>query len=309
MGTPTSPLNWDDLRFVLAVSRAGSLLAAGRLLGVDHTTVGRRVEAAEEALGLRLFTRTNAGYVPTADAERLLGPIEQIEQGVLRVERGAQAQQGGLEGTVRVTSPETLGTHYLAPRLAAFRLEHPGLTLELVPAGEVLDLSRSEAQLAIRTFRSKTEGLVLREVAVVTYGLYASPGYLRRQPWKAAGDLARHAWLSSPPSAGEIEQRWLQRLAPGAAPSFVSPVSAALLGAARASAGVAILPRYLGDAEPGLRFLDAPDPPTEKLYLTVHKDLRKTPRVRALLDFLVGAMEEDGARFRGRPSDRRPRRS
>ena len=102
-------MNWDDLRFVLALARSGSLARAAKALAVDHTTVGRRVDAAEAALGLRLFTRTTTGYVPTADAERLLAPMKQVEEAVLAVERGALANDDALAGTVRVTSPESLG--------------------------------------------------------------------------------------------------------------------------------------------------------------------------------------------------------
>jgi hypothetical protein len=97
-------MNWDDLRFVLALSEAGSLARAAKALAVDHTTVGRRVEAAEASLGVRLFTRTTTGYVATADAERLLGPMKQVEDAVLAVERGATASRDTLEGVVRVTS-------------------------------------------------------------------------------------------------------------------------------------------------------------------------------------------------------------
>ncbi|WP_181233359.1 LysR family transcriptional regulator [Enhygromyxa salina] len=297
-------MNWDDVRFVLAVSKAGSLLGAAKALGVDHTTVGRRVDAAEAALGVRLFTRTTRGYVATADAERLLPSMAAVEQAMLGVERSAHAQHEGLVGSVRVTSPETLGTHYLAERLAGFGLLHPGLHIELLPAGEVLDLSRREAEVAIRTFRSELDGLVLRRVAVVTYGMYASVEYLKLRRLRSAGELAEHAILSGTPDANAAEPKWLERIAPGVVPRFVSTLSTALVAAARASAGVAILPRYLGDAEPSLRYVAMPHEPSETLWLTVHRDLRATPRIRALLDFLTSTMKADAGLFRGQPPGR-----
>lgn len=293
-------MNWDDLKFVLAVAQAGSLLAAGKKLGVDHTTVGRRVDAAEDALGLQLFVRTNAGYLPTADADRLLGSMGRVEAAVLDVEREAAAQQGGLTGRVRITSPETLGTNYLASRLVAFGQDHPGLSLELLPAGQVFDLGRREAELAIRTFRSKTEGLATKRAATVSYGFYATRAYLKRRPLRGPEDLASHAIFSTPPATGEIEHQWLSRLAPDVELAFVSEVSTALLEAARSSAGVAILPRYLGEADPSLRHVPMPSPPTEALWLTVHRDLRRTPRVRAVIDFLTKVMKDDAVLFRGR---------
>ena len=295
-------MNWDDLRFVLMLAKAGSLARAAKVLGVDHTTVGRRVEAAEVALGVRLFTRTTTGYVPTADADRLLGPMKQVEDAVLAVERGALANRDALSGTVRVTSPETLGISYLAPRLATFGLAHPGLSIELLPGGELLDLSRREAELAVRPFRSLKESLVVRRVAEVSYGLYAAAEYLARRPVKTARALRDHPILTSVPGPGAVETRWLKRLVPDAAPTFTSTLSLALVGAARAGAGVAILPRYLGDAEPTLCHIAMPDEPREGLWLTVHRDLKRTPRVRALLDFLASTMKDDADRFRGRAS-------
>jgi DNA-binding transcriptional LysR family regulator len=293
-------MNWDDLRFVLALSEAGSLVRAGKALGVDHTTVGRRVEAAETALGVRLFTRTTAGYVPTADAKRLVSPMKQVEAAVASVERGARAHGGKLEGTVRVTSPETFGVAYLAPRLAAFGRAHAALTIELVPAGEVLDLGKQQAEIAVRLFRSAQESLVVRRAAAVAYGLYASHTYLAQHPLRSRESLCEHPILSAS-GAKDIETVWLRRLCPGAKPVFVTPLSLALVGAARASAGVAILPRYLGDSEPELRHLPMPDEPAEPVWLTVHRDLKETPRIRAVLDFLGAALKKDAALLRGAP--------
>lgn len=291
-------MNWDDLRFVLALSNAGSLARAAKKLEVDHTTVGRRVEAAEAALGVRLFTRTTTGYVPTADADRLLAPMRQVEEAVLAVERGAQATRGGLEGTVRVTSPETFGIAYLAPRLAAFGRSNPGLLIELVPAGEVLDLGRREAELAVRLFKSKHEDLVVRRAGSVAYGLYASRAYLKRHPVKSPEALADHPIMSAPePNA--IEATWLARLNPRIEPTFFSTFSLALLAAVRASAGIAVLPRYLADGDTSLRHLPMPDEPSEPIWLTVHRDLRRTPRVRALLDFLASCLSDDAALLSG----------
>lgn len=293
-------MNWDDLRFVLAVARAGSLARAARTLQVDHTTVGRRVEAAEAALGVSLFTRTTTGFVPTADADRLLESMKQVEDAVLAVERTAEAHAHGerLEGVVRVTSPETFGVSYLGPRMATFGLTHPGLTIELMPAGEVLDLGRREAEIAVRMFRSQRESLVVRRAGEVMYGLYASRSYLAEHPLESRDALNRHPTLSAP-EANAIEALWLKRLNPRAQPSFVSTSSLALLAAAKASAGIAVLPRYLGDGEPTLRHITMPDEPSEPIWLTVHRDLQATARVRALLDFLAATLKQDAALLKG----------
>jgi DNA-binding transcriptional LysR family regulator len=293
-------MNWDDLRYVLAVSKAGSLARAAQALRVDHTTVGRRVAAAERALGVSLFTRTTTGLVPTADADRLLLSMHGVEEAVLAVERSAQ--RDALEGNIRVTSPETFGVSYIAPRLASFARAHPGLTVELVPAGEVLDLGRRQAEIAVRMFRSQRDGLRVKRVGAVFYGLYASETYLARQPLRSRETLHEHALLGAP-GARDIETVWLRKLNAKARPTFVSTFSLALLAAARASAGVAVLPRYLGDAEPTLRHIAMPHEPepSEPVWLTVHEDLKATPRVRTLLDFLATTIARDAPLLRGTP--------
>lgn len=301
-------MNWDDLRYVLALARAGSLARAAKALQVDHTTVGRRVEAAETALGVRLFTRTTTGLVPTADADRLLEPMRQVEESVHALERAADARVDRLEGKVRVTSPETFGISYLAPRLAAFGIEHPGLVVELVPAGEVLDLGRREAELAVRPFRSKHESLVVKRAGSVAYALYASRVYLARHPVRSREALADHP-IAGSPADGEVEATWLRRLSPRARPRFLSTSTLTLLAAARASAGLAVLPRYLGDADPTLRRIPMPDEPVEPLWLTVHRDLREAPRVRALLDFLAATIAADAPLLAGSAGASRRRRA
>lgn len=298
-------MNWDDLRYVLALSTHGSLARTAKTLGVDHTTVGRRVEQAERALGVRLFTRTSTGYVPTGDAERLLADLRGVEDAVLGLERSASARKSTIDGTVRVTSPETFGCVYLAPRLATLRQAHPGLSIELHSTGKVLDLARREADVAVRMFRSRHESLVVKRAGALGHGLYASKDYLARRPLKRVSELTDHALLASEPGPGALDARWLERLAPGAKPALVCDLSMALLEACKAGAGVAVLPRYLGDREPALTHLTSSlgamvEPPLETIWITVHRDLRATPRVRVVLDHLAKALAADVTLLAGR---------
>ncbi len=296
-------MNWDDLRFVLALAQAGSLARAAKALRVDHTTVGRRIDAVEADLGVRLFTRTTTGYVLTAEAETLLPEIERVEASVLALERGARARSDSVEGLVRVTSGETFGGTYLAPRLAAFGREHPGLTVELVTGGVILDLARREADIAVRFFRSPHESLVVRRAAEMAHGLYATPGYLGRKVPKKPGDLRGHRILTSAAehgSAAVAEAAWVERLTGGATPAFVSNLTVALLEAARAGAGIAVLPRYLGDADPSLQHVPMPDEPREPIWITVHRDMKQARRVRVVLDFLSECFKRDRALLLGR---------
>ena len=286
-------MNWDDLRFVLALSRAGSLLQASKVLEVDHTTVARRIESIEAALGVRLFTRTTTGYVATSEAEGLLPEISQVEEAVLAVERGARAQDASVRGTVRVTSGETFGICYLAPRLAILGREHPGLTVELITGGEVLDLARRDADVAVRFFRSHHENLVVRRAGELAHGLYASKKYLTRRPLESEDDLRNHPILTSSPGPRVVEAAWVARLTQGARPAFVTNMTLALVEAARAGAGIAVLPRYLGDPDPALRRIPIENEPTEAIWVTVHRDLKHTRRVRVVLDFLNQCLKAD----------------
>jgi DNA-binding transcriptional LysR family regulator len=292
-------MNWDDLRFVLALARAGSLARAAKELRVDHTTVGRRIDAAEADLGVRLFTRTTTGYVPTAEAEGLLADIQDVETAVLTLERGAHAKQGAIEGTVRVTSGETFGACYLAPRLVALGQQHPDLTIELVTGGAVLDLARREADIAVRFFRSQHDNLVVRRAAELGHALYASTAYLAKHPIGSAEDLAKHRLLTPAPGRDVVECAWLDKLTGGARAAFMSTLTMPLVAAAVAGAGVAVLPRYLGDPEPSLRRIPMPDEPTEAIWITVHRDLKQTPRVRVVLDFLNDCLKTDRALLLG----------
>jgi DNA-binding transcriptional LysR family regulator len=293
-------MNWDDLRFILAVANTGALNRAASTLGVDHTTVGRRVAAAERALKVTLFTRTPGGYAPTRQAQRLLAPMREVEAAVLSVERGASADRATLEGTVRLTAPESLGIGYLAARLERFHRRYPGLTVELLPSGQVLDLGRRQAEVAVRFFRSLKERLAVRRVARVGYGLYASHAYLARRPVRSLAGLKDHPLLAPARDPSAADAAWLEKICPRVRPALVSPVSLALAAAARASAGVAVLPCYLGDADAALERIAAPGAPQETVWLTVHRDLRQSPPVRALLDDLVESFTADAALLEGR---------
>jgi DNA-binding transcriptional LysR family regulator len=297
-------MNWDDLRYVVAVYKAGSLTKAAKQLKVDHTTVRRRIEALEAALGVPLFARTPSGYVATSELERLLPEVRAVEASVLALERSAFAQLDAIEGVVRVAAPETFGACYLAPRLALFSAEHPGLTIEVITGRSVLDLSRREADIALRFFRTSYENIVTKRAGTVTHGLYAARSYLAKHPVTnaAAGeplDLRGHRVLTSFTEPGAVEAVWVTELLAGEPPAFVANFTVSLLEAARAGAGIAVLPHYLGDRESTLHHLPVGNEPQETLWLTVHRDVREASRVRAVLDFLTQSLRRDRALLLG----------
>jgi DNA-binding transcriptional LysR family regulator len=286
-------MNWDDLRFVLALSNAGTLARAARALKVDHTTVGRRIEALEENLGVKLFTRTATGYVRTAEADALLPDMKRVEDAVLALERNAHARDDIVTGSVRVTAGETFGACYLAPRLAHFGREHSGLTVELVMGGDVLDLARREADIAVRLFRSQHADLVIKRAGELAHGLYAAKTYLAKHPVKNALTLADHPLLTASPGPNIVEALWLEQLSGGAQPAFVSNLTMALVAAVREGAGIAVLPRYIGDADNTLKHIKIQAEPRETIWVTVHRDMKQAPRVRLVLDFIHACLKRD----------------
>jgi DNA-binding transcriptional LysR family regulator len=293
-------MNWDDLRYVLALAEAGSLARAARKLKVDHTTVGRRIEALEVDVGIQLFTRTTNGYTLTREAEEFLPDIRQIEANALAIERNAQARSQGITGTIRITASEALGSRYVAPRLAAFSRKHPEVSIELVTAVHALDLARREADLAIRLFRSRHEYLVVKRVADFGYALYASEEYLARRPMpKGPADLAKHDVVNlGLPLPAPNEATWLADLAQGARTALMTNSTAVALGAALGGAGITLLPCFMADIEPTLRRIPMPDEPTRSVWLTVHKDLRSAAPIRAMLDFLSTMFRADAELLR-----------
>jgi DNA-binding transcriptional LysR family regulator len=293
-------MNWDDLRYVLALAEAGSLARAARKLKVDHTTVGRRIEALECDVGILLFTRTTNGYTLTREAEELLPDLREIEANVLAVERSAHARHRAIKGTIRVTASEALGSRFVAPRLAGFARKHPDICVEFVTAVHALDLARREADVAIRLFRSRHEYLVVKRAGDFGYALYASEEYLGRRPAPMSpGELVKHDLVNLDlPIPPPNEASWLEELGKGARIALITNSTAVALGAALGGMGITLLPCFIGDAEPKLRRIPMPDEPTRSVWLTVHKDLRQSPAIRAMLDFLTEMFRADAELLR-----------
>ena len=177
-------LDWDDLRFFLAVARRGSLTTAAKDLRVAQSTVGRRLSSLETNLGARLLHRTPDGYTLTLAGHDVLRQAERVEIEALGVERSVGGRDAKLEGVVRVTCTETMAAHVLAPCFAALQEIHSGILVELMPNPNVLSLSMREADIAVRLVRSNEHDLVVRRIGLIAFGLYASPD-LPGTPWRA----------------------------------------------------------------------------------------------------------------------------
>lgn len=276
-------MNWDDLRVLLALTRSGSLSATARELGVDHSTVARRIGALETDLRVKLFDRLARGYAPTTEGEEIAELARRVEDGVLAIERHAFGQAGEIAGLVRLSAPPAFASHFLAPRLMGLRRSMPKLVVELVGDIRAVSLTRREADLAIRLNRPEDEGLVTRRLGSIGYGLYATPAYLDGH---APADWA---FIGYDESLGYVpQQRWLQDVADGRPFVFRANDLVSLLAAVRADGGIAAIPHFLGRPDPGLVRIPAPNAPEPReMWLLVHRDLRRSPRVRAVMDALI----------------------
>ena len=285
-------LDWNDLRFVLAVAREGSMSAAALQLGVAQPTVGRRLAALEAQLGAKLFQHLPTGQALSSTGQRLIAHAERMEQEALSVERVAAGRDAGLRGRVTITASEWLIGAVLGPALGPFSEAHGELELELLADVRHLSLTRRDADIALRPSKFEQQGVVQRRVASVSFGLYASDGYLAKhgQP-NFAAQCSGHSLIAMSESLTKIpDLGWLKQVAARARVAVRTNGRAPMATMAQSGLGLACLPRFMGDATPGLRLLHPPVAgPERPLYLGAHRDTLETPRVRASVDFLSRA--------------------
>lgn len=288
-------LDWDDLRTFLMIARHRTLSAAARAMQVQQPTMGRRLEALEQRAGATLLQKTPGGYVLTPAGEAVLATVERIEAETQTVERLIAGKDLRIEGTVRLTTVETMAAEVLSPILGAFRLDHPAVRVEIVAATRSLSLTKREADVALRVAPFSQSDLVARKVGHLGYGLYASPAYVERHgALDLNGDADGHSLILTEPDLLETpEMRWLRSLVPNASVSVVSNSRLIHRAAAREGMGLACLARYLGDSDPRLLRLPVPDreAPVRDLWLGLHADMRHMPRIRTFADAL-----QDGLR-------------
>ncbi|MFT3916703.1 MAG: LysR family transcriptional regulator [Anaeromyxobacteraceae bacterium] len=285
---------WDDLRVALAVQRRGSHGGAARVLGVDTSTVGRRLSALEAALGARLFNRTPAGLLPTREGAALLVRAARVEEEALAVEREVGGADARVSGSVRLTASDGLLHHLLLPALGELRRAHPGLTLELRPDALALDLARREADVAVRLFRPRGGSLVARRLGTLRHGLFASREYLeRRGAPREARDLADHDHVGFDASLDGVPQlRRLRQLVPSPRWAVRSTTTTAQVLACLEGAGIAMLGTFIARREPRLvPVLPSLELPSREVWLAYHEDLRGNARVAAVQAWLRTAAE------------------
>jgi DNA-binding transcriptional LysR family regulator len=296
--TDPAMLDWDDLRFFLAVARHRTLAAAAKRLHVTQSTVSRRLASLQAGMGVRLLHRLADGYALTLAGETIRAHVERVEAEALSVERAVARQDVRLEGLVRVSGSQLVTSYLLAPSFAALHSRHRDILIEALPELSSEPLSTHEADIAIRLRRFDHHDLLVRNIGAIAFGLYGSMAYLARQgePDLGSGcyghqlitllddrDLSGQAdWLSEHAGCAHVVLK---------ADSYETQHWAVYCGG-----GLAILPRFRADAEPALQRIKVVTPiPSAEIWLGVHRENRMVPRVRTVLDCIAETVRNRAA--------------
>lgn len=278
------PFGLDDLRLLAALAAAGSLAGAARRLGVNHASAWRRLGALETRLGVRLFERGRAGYAPTPAGEDAAAAAADTLRVLGELGRRLAGHDGRLEGGVRLTTTDTF-LDLLMPALATLKGTHPGIVVDVVTDRNFFTLTRRDADIALRPAATAPEELVARRLSEIGVAIYAAadgplvPGTAPAAlDWVALDDSLSHSAM----------YRWLVGEVPRERVKALMNSVTGLAAAARAGVGAAALPCYVGDVDPRLKRLSPTMPEmASNLWLITHPDLRRTPRIRAVLDHLA----------------------
>jgi len=282
-------INWNDVRFVLAIVREGTLSAAGRSLGVDQTTVTRRLAALEEGLNARLFDRRDGRLIPTPAGEEVITRAERAEVELAALERDVAGRDTKPGGLVRLTSVPTLSNRLLAPRVGGLFETYPDIELDLIAEPATLSVTRREADIALRLARPTEDGMIARRLGAIRYAPYAG---------KEAAGRDGLPWITYEESFAAIPQaKWIAR--EGKVP--LSPLRVndgePILQAVLAGLGQTLLPVFIGKEEPALTRLSDPVA-SRDVWLVVHPHVRRSARIDAVVGWIDGifaALKKEGA--------------
>lgn len=277
-------INWDDLKFFLALSREGSVSAAGKSLGVNHTTVARRIGALEKRLGTRLFDRQSDGYEMTQSAENLYTHALAIEERAQAIDREVFGQDAELKGPLKLTIAHDVASRLIVPNLCRFRRAYPNIDIDLLTTKGMVDLAAREADIAVRLTAKPPDYLIGREVMPLRHGVYASRQYLEIENDPDFVVLYR----------SELEMpEWVREHFPRVKVAFRVDDVSTMLAAVRNGAGLARMPCYIGDSDPDIVRLDLRlTPSTWGIWILSHVDLRSSARVRVCREFLFETLTE-----------------
>ena len=310
MPDPFKNLAWDDFRLVKAIADARGMPGASDRLGINQSTVFRRLGQIEAALGSTLFERHRTGYALTPMGEEMVALARRLDSEITAFTRKIVGQEIAPEGELLVTTADSLLVHLLTPLLAKFHAAYPRMRLEVVLANQALNLSKRDADIAIRAADNPPENLVGRRVAKIAWALYGRASDFLKSSRIDRARLVERRWVSPGENLLDLKAvRYVQQHVPRERNVYRVNTVLGLAEAVEAGIGIGHLPCFVADTRPKLIRLAPPEPEfADDLWLLTHRDLRQSARVRALLDFLAAEIAKrksliEGAKpVGGRPS-------
>ncbi|WP_117192526.1 LysR family transcriptional regulator [Rhizobium terrae] len=300
-----SQLNYDDLRFLLAVAETGSTLSAARAMNVSQSTVSRRIAGLEQDLGVELFDKRRTGYVLTDIGRALVGPAEDVRDAMAAFSNVLASAFRDIRGTVRFTTNEALASRFLPALIGRLKVSHPNISLDVVTGDLRLDLARGDADIALRAAARPVDeaGLVGVKIAEDVWALYCSRAYAQRNGIPgSSGELGRHALIALDPHIHDHPAAvWVRANFPDSAVVVRQNTITATLASIRSGLGVGLFSEFLAAGDKDLVYCFRPPmPPAAEIWLLTHERLRHVPRVRAVMDAARALLLEHSASPVGR---------
>jgi len=277
--------SWDEFRLVKAIADTQSLGGAGESLGLNHSTVFRRLNALEGQLGSRLFERSRTGYTLTAGGEEMVALASRMAEEIVNFERKVAGRDIKPSGELRVTTADTIFAHLLAPLLIGFRNQCPDITVEIIVDNRNLNLSRRDADIALRAAREPPETLVGRRLATLSWAVFASRKLTQSLP--SGIEMTQAPWIGlADPIADIAAAKWMASAIPSSQVRVRVNAMSSVLAAIEAGLGYGVLPCFVGDRCPGMVRINQPVlEGASSLWILTHPDLRQSARVRVFLDY------------------------
>lgn len=283
--------NWDDVRFFLAVAKAGSVSAGAQLLGVNHSTVSRRIASFETNYGVRLFERMKMGVQLTQAAENILQWSQEMETLAQGIGRSLVGRDARLQGKLTITMPSELAANLLIEPLAAFQEQYPEIDLHLTMAPGLRNLAKREADVAIRLAETIPDDLIGIRITHLQYGFYCSQEYIRSRP--VPDRIIR--WQQ-----GHCNTDWAETHFPDSRTTLTADVLTPMIAAVRAGMGIARLPIFAVSKQDSLHCLGLEQEPSRRsLWVLSHPDLNCSARLRVCREFIVGVLTKERHLFSG----------
>lgn len=287
-------MNWDDMRLFLAVARSGSISGAAKQLGVQHSTISRRIRQFELTLSARLIKRKKGGYELTSAGECVKQAATKIEREVLAVDGALLGKDTHLTGPLRVTAINNMASSVLMPMFADFSNKHPQVTLQVIVSNLDASLAQRDADVAIRLTNSPPDTLIGKRIVTVASTIYGSHSYIE----KLRKQNMEPNWIGV--DCCRSHKTWTKQASNEQSHNIICDDTLLTLAAIKADLGVSILPCFMGDAEPQLERFCEPNPAYDLgLWILLHPDLRRTARVLSFRDHMISAINEKQALFEG----------